>query len=186
MYAYKNGELEGLALPGRNATVYYFLNDAIAFTAYPYLLNSIISVCDVPFTECNTQSGYSFTVIGQLPQKMVATFTNHTSNDNTPAPTPVITPPPGTQPGYQPIDFETRLNSFGALITDFNNALGAGTKLLLALIVIIGLTWNLRMPGLIAGVIISALFWIPIWITVLGTILIIVVVIYTRSNYYER
>jgi len=126
-----------------------------------------------------------------------AIFDSHLTTSNTvnanlallppgPTPQPTITQPPGTQPGYQPIDFETQLNSFGALITDFNNALGAGTKLLLALIVIIGLTWKLRMPGLIAGVIISALFWIPIWITVLGVILIIVVVIYTRSNYYER
>jgi len=116
------------------------------------------------------------------------TVVAHWTEDISPNPSPTV-PGQTPQPTYsfgnnQTIDFESRLNMLGGLMTDFNNALSPGTKLLLSAILIIFATWKFNMPGLVAGLIISALFWIPIWLTVLGVMAIIAVLIYMRGNRY--
>jgi len=73
-YVFKNGQLEALATPNYSVSVGYVVNDTIGFVAYPYINNYIGSVCDVPYTECKTDSAYSYTVVGQLPEKMIVTF----------------------------------------------------------------------------------------------------------------
>lgn len=71
---YRNGTLKATARQSSPKTVTYYLGDAIAFQAYADAGNQLVSVCDVPQTECRQDVGYAYNVIGQLPQKMVAKF----------------------------------------------------------------------------------------------------------------
>lgn len=97
IYVFKNGSMEALSTLGHDVTVSYEIGDTIGFTAYPDHNNTLVSMCDYPLTECNTELGYSYTVIGQLPDKMIATFTSHNSNS-----VPTTTPQPTTQTGSTP------------------------------------------------------------------------------------
>lgn len=82
VYVFRNGSLEGLVSEGYDATVNYSIGDGIQFIAYPYLNNYLISVCDFPFTECQNETTYSYTVVGQLPVKMIFVFSNIRIGDN--------------------------------------------------------------------------------------------------------
>lgn len=74
VFVYKNGSLIGTALPGIPVTATYVIGDTIAFQAYPDHGWMLESMCDYPQTECRTDLIYSYTVTGQLPQRMIATF----------------------------------------------------------------------------------------------------------------
>lgn len=92
-FAVKNGIEQGVASPGTPITVNYQIGDSIAFYTIPYEGNNLISVCDYPQTECQTLEYYSYTVTGQLPQKMIAVFSAYTP---TPTPTVTTTPTPAS------------------------------------------------------------------------------------------
>jgi len=71
---YKNGNLYGTAFSYRSMTVPYAIGDIIGFQALA-LTNGVFSrICDYPQTECRTEPQQSYTVVGQLPQKMIAYF----------------------------------------------------------------------------------------------------------------
>lgn len=74
MFILKNDELVGNAFAGLPKTIEYRIGDIIGFQAYPDAGASLVSVCDFPQTECRTELQYRYDVIGQLPQKMIATF----------------------------------------------------------------------------------------------------------------
>jgi hypothetical protein len=72
--AFRNGELLGDAYYGHNATVNYSIGDIISFVATPYNGYSVLSVCDVPYTECQTATTYVYEVVGALPNAMIVTY----------------------------------------------------------------------------------------------------------------
>jgi hypothetical protein len=78
VYIFKNNDLYGLATNGYNVTIYYSVADMIGYQTYPDINESLISVCDVPFTECNNNTYFNGTVTDQLPNKLVFTFSKNT------------------------------------------------------------------------------------------------------------
>lgn len=73
-YVFKNGDLVSLATPGHSVNVVYYIGDAIGFVAYAYQNSVLVSVCDVPQTECLTDTSYAYTITGNGSIQMVATF----------------------------------------------------------------------------------------------------------------
>jgi len=72
--AYKNNNLMGTAFKNVPITVSYTVGDTIGFQAYALTNGTFTKICDYPQTECQTVAAHSYTVAGQLPQKMIAYF----------------------------------------------------------------------------------------------------------------
>ena len=88
LYIEKNKSYAGLAMPGMDSgNINFNTGDTLGIIVEPYLGYSLISLCDVPQTDCETALSYYYTITdgSSVPPVMIATFGVST-------PPPVVTP----------------------------------------------------------------------------------------------
>lgn len=92
---------------------------------------------------------------------------------------PVITPPDGV---YDPNNIQMGINGLGDLTTTLLDALSPGTKMIIAIVILVGFGYSMGMAGVIIGLVIDALIMLPLWLTVLGGVITICYFIFGRGG----
>ena len=189
IYVFNNGSLMGLATPGHDANVSFSMGATIGWQSYPYIGNTLVSMCDYPFTECITTTGVSYTVIGELPERMISTFTNHSSNDNVVTPAPTY---PGNNGGsgcvgnIECVDYQGGINGLGDAYGGIMGALSPEMKILISIFIVIGFAYSMGMTGFLVGIVIASFIILSVWAVVLFAIAAIAYFIFKNGGGYSE